>query len=233
MKPLAITFLLLTGIFIILFQVFNGNPSFRIVIVSDSLASTTWLGSSQAGWGQKLYRKINPDIEVINLSFAGQSSKSFIEQGYWVQALQHKPNMILVSFAWNDLHSSDSKVRVNTKKEFKVNLKRFVYESRQISALPILITPPAISEPSEKNLNTTPSWPAYMKVFQEVSQQMAVDLIDLDQIYQQNLTIWSSSEKAKINVNEKDKLHFSHSGADWVASVVARELKHKFPEPFH
>ena len=57
------------------------SAKIRIVLAGDSTVT------DKAGWGPGFARLLTADVECINLSRGGRSSKSFIDEGAWKQCL--------------------------------------------------------------------------------------------------------------------------------------------------
>src|SRR3954468_9270364 len=68
----------------------------HIVLVGDSTVT------DNAGWGKGFSKAMKEDVEVINLSKGGRSSKSAIAEGMLKKAIELKPDYILIQFGHND-----------------------------------------------------------------------------------------------------------------------------------
>ena len=69
----------------------------RIVLVGDSTVN------DQGGWGAGFKQLIDDRIECVNYARNGRSSKSFIEEGHWAQALAGGADYVLIQFGHNDM----------------------------------------------------------------------------------------------------------------------------------
>src|SRR3954451_23005088 len=68
----------------------------RIVLVGDSTVT------DEKGWGLGLKRFLRGDAECINAAASGRSSKSYIDEGRWQQALALHGDYYLIQFGHND-----------------------------------------------------------------------------------------------------------------------------------
>ena len=59
----------------------QGSPPVRIVLVGDSTVT------DDSGWGAGFKRLATDRVEVVNTAANGRSSKSFIDEGRWAEAL--------------------------------------------------------------------------------------------------------------------------------------------------
>src|SRR2546430_16256261 len=90
---------LLTGIFPVRAEDLSPAASakkIKIALVGDSTVT------DNAGWGKGFAKCLKEDVECINLSKGGRSSKSFIAEGSWKKALELKPDYVLIQFGHND-----------------------------------------------------------------------------------------------------------------------------------
>src|SRR2546427_107849 len=69
-----------------------------IVLVGDSTVTDT------SGWGLGFKRQLNENAGCTNTAANGRSSKSFINEGRWKQALALKGDYYLIQFGHNDEH---------------------------------------------------------------------------------------------------------------------------------
>src|SRR5690242_13890992 len=68
----------------------------RIALAGDSTVT------DKVGWGVGFAKQLAGDIECMNFSQGGRSSKSFINEGHWKKVLDSKPDYILIQFGHND-----------------------------------------------------------------------------------------------------------------------------------
>src|SRR5262245_11746481 len=74
----------------------TGKFRTHIVLAGDSTVA------DDAGWGKAFAACLPDDVKCTNLSRGGRSSSSFREEGLWQQALDLKPDWVLIQFGHND-----------------------------------------------------------------------------------------------------------------------------------
>ena len=74
----------------------QASPPIRIVLVGDSTVT------DDSGWGSGFKQLVTADVEVINTAANGRSSKSFIDEGRWTEALAKRGQYYLIQFGHND-----------------------------------------------------------------------------------------------------------------------------------
>ncbi|MEC8884315.1 MAG: rhamnogalacturonan acetylesterase, partial [Bacteroidota bacterium] len=94
------------------------------------------------GWGQVLPELLNDAIEVSNHAVNGRSSKSFITEGRWETVLEtlKKGDFVFIQFGHNDQKFKDSTRYTNPFTQYRYNLERYVKETREAGATPILMS---------------------------------------------------------------------------------------------
>src|SRR5262245_60447057 len=110
------------------------KPKVRIVLAGDSTVT------DGSGWGLGFGKALNDNVDLLNLSRGGRSSKSFRDEGSWQKVLDAKPNYVLIQFGHNDMPGKGPERETDAKTTFRENLARYVDEARAIGATPILVT---------------------------------------------------------------------------------------------
>ncbi|MDQ6664758.1 MAG: rhamnogalacturonan acetylesterase [Acidobacteriota bacterium] len=111
-----------------------------IYIAGDS-TSTDQASEPFNSWGQMLTRFFKPDIAIANHGESGESLRSFIGENRLAKLMSViKPgDYVLIQMGHNDQKEKGEGVGAFT--TYKANLKRFIAETRQHGATPVLITP--------------------------------------------------------------------------------------------
>ena len=107
----------------------------RIDLVGDSTQT------NNTGYGRGFCANLMPQVECVNMSKGGASTKTFREQGLWQRSLETKPDYMLIQFGHNDMASPDHNPRETTVPEYEANLRTYVTEARTAGIKPILVTP--------------------------------------------------------------------------------------------
>ncbi|HRE89897.1 MAG TPA: rhamnogalacturonan acetylesterase, partial [Myxococcota bacterium] len=95
------------------------------------------------GWGMAVQDLLRPPATVENHAASGRSTKSFIAEGRWdkVRAGLMTGDFVLIQFAHNDEKKEDPKRYTDPATSFRDNLRRFIRETRERGATPLLATP--------------------------------------------------------------------------------------------
>jgi lysophospholipase L1-like esterase len=157
----------------------------RVFFIGDSTMAT------RNGYGDTVCDWLKGNAECLNLAKNGRSSKSFKEEGLWVQALDQMKNnpkqlkqWVLIQFGHNDQPGKPGR-STDLATEYPKNLSTYVMDARSQGATPILVTP--LSRRSFKNgelQHDLADWAASMK---EVANQLKVPLIDLNSMSRQKI----------------------------------------------
>lgn len=192
----------------------------------------------ETGWAQVLSNFFDTSVEVRNRAINGRSTKSFISQGRWKAVTDSlKPgDYVLIQFGHNDQKEMDSSRYTNPYTAYRANLVRFIAETREKGAIPVLLTPIV-----RRNFNEygtlVDTHGVYPEVMRSVARDMQVALIDL-QLLTEEMVIREGIENSKtlyLHVKPGDKnyrdgkednTHLSEKGAKIVAAMVATQLSH-------
>jgi|WetSurMetagenome_2_1015567.scaffolds.fasta_scaffold109291_1 lysophospholipase L1-like esterase len=191
----------------------------------------------ETGWCQVLPLFFTESVSIKNHAVNGRSSKSFITEGRWKVVLDSlkQGDYVFIQFGHNDEKEKDSSRYTNPYTGYRRNLIKFVIESRQKGALPVLVTPIV-----RRNFNETgtliDTHGAYPEVMRSVAAQLNVPLIDL-QILTEEMVIRHGVEGSKslyVHVKpgeyafypegKEDNTHLSEKGAKEVARMAVNEM---------
>ena len=113
-----------------------------VFMIGDSTMANKSItgGKPERGWGHVLGGFFTEDIIVDNHAVNGRSSKSFIDEGRWDKVLSRiKPgDYVVIQFGHNDEKPKADR-HTDPGTTFDANLERFVNESRERGATPILM----------------------------------------------------------------------------------------------
>lgn len=123
------------------FVVINERKT-TIYLIGDSTMADkrTDNGNLERGWGQMLPHFLTEDIIVSNHAMNGRSSLSFINEGRWEKVLSElqQGDYVFIQFGHND-EKQDSTLHSVPGGSFDENLRRFVRETRDKGAFPVLL----------------------------------------------------------------------------------------------
>src|SRR4051812_16166629 len=152
----------------------------KVWLIGDStMANKEIKAYPETGWGMPFSVFFDSTVEVDNRAKNGRSTKSFITEGLWKPVLDNlqEGDYVLIQFGHND--EVKTKATYTTEEEFSKNLERYVTESRNKKAIPILITPVARRKfDAEGKIEGTHE--VYSALVRAVAEKNGVLLIDLD-----------------------------------------------------
>ena len=201
----------------------------RLVLIGDSTVCEYPQSQPSRGWGQFIQERFpEGSVKVINLAAEGRSTKTFIQEGRWQQALDEKPDYVLIQFGHNDSHAPDKPESTDATTDYKNFLRRYIDGSRAAGATPILVTPvvrrafDARGRIAENQ--TTGNLLPYVNAMQDISHEKSVALIDLYTSSKALVEKLGPKASAAMANRKGDITHFNEKGARAMADLVLREL---------
>lgn len=190
----------------------------------------------ETGWGMPFAHFFDSTVEIVNRAKNGRSTKTFISEGLWKSIYDQvsEGDYVFIQFGHND-ESVEKKERYTTPDSFKMNLTRFIRETRQKKATPILFSP--VSRRKFDKGIAIETHAAYSALTKEVAVKENVLFIDLDEksraLYQQmgeeNSKLLflqlQPGEHPNYPEGKNDNTHFNELGARLIAQLVLKELK--------
>jgi lysophospholipase L1-like esterase len=229
---------LLFALFALSFVQFSAPRRMTVWLIGDStMANKEVKAYPETGWGMPFSHFFDSTVIVDNRAKNGRSTKSFIEEGLWKPVVENlqEGDYVLIQFGHND-EGKEKVGRYTTPDEFKANLVRYITESRNRKAIPILITPVARRKfDAEGKIQET--HPVYSDVVRTVATENNVPLIDLDAKSQQMLQQFgpeaskyffnylAAGENPNYPDGRQDDTHFSELGARRMAEIVLQEIR--------
>jgi lysophospholipase L1-like esterase len=207
------------------------NNPIRIVIVGDSTVSEYPPKGAQRGWGQFIeeYFKAGT-VKVANLAKPGRSTKTFIQEGRWKEALEKKPDYVLIQFGHNDSHDPKNPEATDFATDYKENLRRYIDEARAIGAKPILVTPMVrrtfdnAGRIEEKQPPPNRPLASYAEAMREVGREKDVPIIDLYSSSKKLMEKLGPETASELANKKGDITHFNEKGARAMAGLVMEGL---------
>jgi lysophospholipase L1-like esterase len=215
------------------------RPAPRIFLIGDStMADKPLVGNPERGWGQVFPLFFSGEVTVENHARNGRSTKSFLREGRWdvvVQRLQ-PGDYVFIQFGHNDSKREDTTRYADPHTDYKANLLRFIRETRDKGATPVLLTPV-----SRRRFDTTGTFydvhGDYPPVVREVARSEHVALIDLHKKSCKLLTDLGADQSRQLFLwippgvfsgvasGKHDDTHFTWRGAATMAGLVVDGLK--------
>ncbi|WP_343694551.1 rhamnogalacturonan acetylesterase [Flavobacterium sp.] len=190
------------------------------------------------GWAQVLQPFFNDNVVVVNKAVNGRSTKSFINEKRWdsIYNKLKKGDYVFIQFGHNDEKIEDSTRYTNPHTVYRYNLIRFVKETREKGAIPVLLTSIARRNFNEKGV-LVPTHGDYPLETRLTAQEYKVPLIDLE-YYTELLEQSYGPEKSKLlhlhfkagensyyDKEKADDTHLSLLGAKTIAQIVLNQIR--------
>ena len=213
-----------------------------IFSIGDSTMANkdTTRSNPERGWCQVLPAFFDENQLVIdNRAKNGRSSKSFRDEGLWQGVLDviQKGDYVFIQFGHND-SKPDVARKTDPHTTYHDNLVRYIRESREKGAIPILFTSIVRRsfDADGKATNTLGEYPA---VTREVGKELEVPVIDLN-VFTEKLINEMGTEGSKAlymlfepgvsrqdPYGRNDNTHLNPLGAFKVAELAVRAIKNQ------
>ncbi|PBQ31341.1 GntR family transcriptional regulator [Sphingobacteriaceae bacterium] len=236
MKTKFLNYLLLSLVFS-LFAFAKKAENIKVYLIGDSTCAIKEPNKyPETGWGMPFVYFFDSSIVVDNRAKNGRSTRTFIEEKLWQPVVENlkEGDYVFIQFGHND--EVKTKKSYTTEEEFKKNLVRYITESKNKKALPILITPVARRKFDSVGVFVK-THEVYSAIVREVARQQQIPLIDLD-IKSTELLIKMGVENSRMlflqlakgehpNYPEgiEDNTHFNEFGARKIAQIVLEDIR--------
>jgi pectinesterase len=203
------------------------SPPIRIVLVGDSTVT------DDSGWGAGFKRLVTDSVEVINVAANGRSSKSFIDEGRWADALAKRGQYYLIQFGHNDEPGKGPERETDPKTTYRANMIRYVDDVRAIDAKPVLVTSLVRRLYKDDGTIRTTQTP-YVDTVRAIATEKHVALVDLHAISLADAEnagddVWADLSP-RDEKGEVDRTHLNAKGSDVVGRMVVEALAAVAPE---
>jgi lysophospholipase L1-like esterase len=192
----------------------------------------------ERGWLQIFPEFVTKDVRVINKAVNGRSTKSFINQKRWdsIYNVLKSGDYVFIEFGHNDEKQEDSTRYTNPHTEYRHNLIRFVNESREKGAIPVLFSSIARRNFNEKGV-LIGTHGDYCLEARLVAQEYKVPFIDLEYCTELLEMSYGPEKSKELHLHYKpgeipyypdgknDDTHLSIKGATEISKIVINELK--------
>lgn len=198
----------------------------RIVLVGDSTVT------DDAGWGAGFRQYVTGQVEVVNEAAGGRSSKSYLDEGRWKQALEKKGAYYLIQFGHNDEPGKGPDRETDPKTTFRQNIARYVDEVRAAGATAVLVTSLVRRHYNEDGTIRTTQTP-YVEAVRAIAAEKRVPLVDLHAVSTADAEhagdpVWADLSP-RDDKGEVDRTHLNAKGSVVVAGLVVEELRKVVP----
>ena len=240
MQQFSTNKIFITCIFLLMAFAFPDKKKIKVYLIGDStMCSYEPLRQPITGWGMPFANFFDSTITIVNRARGGRSTRTFIAENLWkpiADSLQ-EGDYVLMQFGHNDeAKEPQYKDRYTPVPDYKINLIKFITETRAKKAYPVIVTPVTrmVFDKEGKIMETHTE---YTNACYEISKQYDVPLIDLDKKSRALLQQFGA-ENAKFLFmqldpgenphypdGQKDNTHFNSFGARKIAELVLAEIK--------
>ncbi|MGB7158375.1 MAG: rhamnogalacturonan acetylesterase [Tepidisphaeraceae bacterium] len=202
----------------------SASAKVRITLAGDSTVT------EKAGWGAGFATLLADDVELINLSRGGRSSRTFRDDRCWDKVLATKADYVLIQFGHND--ESGTSRSTDRETEFPKYMRQYVDEARAAGMKPILVTP-LVRRQFKEDGKIHSSLLRHAEIVREIAKEMNVPLVEL---HDRSLAVCNALGKntctALLSVTKPggfDGTHLTPVGSMLMGAIVADELKRAVP----
>ncbi len=214
----------------------------HVYLIGDSTCATKKLDKEnpERGWGQMFQPLFDTEVIVENHAVNGRSTRSFREEGRWTPIYDRlQPgDYVFIEFGHND--QKVKTVRFSTPDGYAENLHRYIRETREKGAIPVLLTP--IVRRNFVNGVLTDTHGEYLAACRRVATEEQVAFIDAEKITQKWVSemgdeasrayfMWVKPGTCPLYPDgRQDNTHLNVRGARTLARTFAAELSNVVPE---
>ena len=209
----------------------------KVFIAGDSTAANKEVKAfPETGWGMPFATLFDSTVTVDNRAKNGRSTKTFISEGLWQKLIDdvNEGDYVFIQFGHND--EVETKASYTPPDDYKANLGRFIAETRNKKAYPVLLTP-VTRRQFDSSGHIKETHEVYSNLVREVANQYNVPMIDMDE-KSRELVQKFGPENSKLlymqlepgehpNYPEgkNDNTHFNELGARKMAQLVLYGIK--------
>lgn len=153
----------------------------------------------QVGWPQALEEKLNKEVRLMNFAKNGRSTRTFLEEGRFEDALRFtdRDSIVLIEFGHNDEHTHNPERYTRPDFEYRENLLYMVSECKKKGAYVLLLTPIYRRWFKDGKLDMS-CHAGYREAMLKVAEDSGTDVIDMCVLTRDKL----------IETGEKDSREF-------------------------
>lgn len=211
-----------------------------VYLIGDSTVCTQPVSQAPVtGWGTPFAVFFDETVSVENHARGGRSTRTFISEGRWqpISDRLQPGDYVFMQFGHNDeAKEAVYRERYTSPAHYRQNLVKFITETREKKAIPVLVTPVSrLQFDTQGKVKETHI--AYSAMVAEIAKTYQVSMIDLDK---RSRTLYQSfgPTDAKLLFNDTepgvnpqfpagihDNTHFSEYGARKIAELVLDEMR--------
>jgi len=229
---------LITAIILLTAFALPPKNKIKVFIAGDSTAANKEVKAyPETGWGMPFAYFFDSTVTVDNRAKNGRSTRTFISEGLWQKLIDdvHEGDYVLIQFGHND-ESKEKTDRYTTPDEYKANLARFITETRNKKATPVLMTPVSRRQ-FDSTGHVKETHKVYSVLAREVARQYNVPFFDLDEKSRELLQKFGPENSKLLFLQlepgehpnypdgRNDNTHFNELGARKIAQLILGAIK--------
>lgn len=212
------------------------TETITVYLIGDStIADKVPSAYPETGWGTPFKIFFDSTVVVENHAKNGRSTRTFISENRWqpIASKLKEGDYVFMQFGHND-ESKEKVDRYTSPEDYKKNLIKFIRETREKKANPVLITPVARRKFVEGKVQDTHL--EYSALVREVARMENVPMIDLDEKSKVLLQKFGEDQSKLLFLQlepgehpnypdgKNDNTHFSELGARKIAQLVLADI---------
>jgi lysophospholipase L1-like esterase len=225
------------GLLLVVFLV-PQKKKIKIFIAGDSTAANKEVKAyPETGWGMPFAWFFDSTVTIDNRAKNGRSTRTFISEGLWQKLIDdvQTDDYVFIQFGHND-EVKEKTDRYTPPEDYKRNLIRFITETKNKKANPVLLTPVSRRQfDSAGHVKETHA--VYSNLVREVAKQYNVPLIDMDEKSKALLQHFGTENSKLLFMQlepgehpnypdgRNDNTHFNELGARKIAELVLVGIK--------
>lgn len=209
-----------------------------IYMIGDStMADKPVEDNPERGWGQLFPSFFDGGVRIENHAKNGRSTRSFLREERWLPVAEKlkEGDYVIIQFGHND-QSKEKVDRYTPPEDFKKNLLKFVEETREKKAFPILCTP-IMRRRFDKEGKFYDQHGEYPDIVREVAALRDVPLLDMHRKSEKVIVEAGEEGSKKIFLwvepgiykslpeGKQDNTHFNEHGARIMAGLAAEAIR--------
>lgn len=192
------------------------------------------------GWAQVLSQFFNEEVVIDNRAKNGRSSRSFIGEGRWDSIIKtlKKDDYVFIQFGHNDQKFKAPSRYTNPHTGYRYNLIKFIEETREKGAMPILFSSIVRRNFNEHGtlIDTHGEYPLEVRLVALEYDVPFIDLQYLTEVLEMSYGVegskklhlhFEAGENPYYKKEKHDNTHLSKLGATEIAKLAITELKEK------
>jgi lysophospholipase L1-like esterase len=195
-------------------------------------------GNPEWGWCQALKERIGSNVRFENHAVNGRSTRSFLTEGRWSTILEllQPGDWVLIQFGHNDQKEKSPERYTNPYTAYRMNLQRFVEDSRTRGAHPVLMSSIVRRHFNEQG-TLIDTHGAYPFVARQLALELDVPFVDMQWLSESHIEalgpdasrelflVFAPGEHPFFPDGKTDNTHLSAAGARTLADLFLEDIR--------